>query len=62
VKPIIGKDVDGFAKTEAKHFGNCPIWAALLDMRDLGQVLPHVYEQEIEIEGDGKPARNGPVH
>jgi hypothetical protein len=32
-------------------------------MRDLAQMLAHVHEQEIEIiEGDGEPAREGPVH
>jgi hypothetical protein len=51
------------AETEADHFGNCPVCGTLLDMRDLAQMLAHVHEQEIEIiEGDGEPAREGPVH
>jgi hypothetical protein len=63
VKPIIGKDVDGIAKTEGEHFGNRPVCGALLDMRDLAQVLAHVHEQEIEIiEGDPKLASEGQVH
>jgi len=58
-----GFDPDGTAESEADHFGNCPVCGALLDMRDLAQMLAHVHEQEIEIiEGDGKPAREGPVH
>jgi hypothetical protein len=39
VKRIIGKDVDGIAKTEGEHFGNRLVWGALLDMRDLAKVL-----------------------
>jgi hypothetical protein len=59
VKPIIGKDVDGIAKTEGEHFGNRPVCGALLDMHDLAQVLA----QEIEIiEGDPKLASEGQVH
>jgi hypothetical protein len=50
------------AETEADHFGNCPICGALLDMRDLIQVLAHVHDAEIEIgEGPEPPARDGPV-
>ena len=32
----------GEAKTELDHFGNCPICRALVDMRDLAQVMEHV--------------------
>jgi hypothetical protein len=31
-----GIDADGVAKTELEHFGNCPVYGALVDMRDLG--------------------------
>jgi hypothetical protein len=49
-----GIDVDGVAQTEVDHFGNCPVCGALIDMRDLGQVLAHVHDAEIEIcEGPG---------
>jgi hypothetical protein len=52
----------GVAETEADHFGNCPICGALLDMRDLTQVLAHVHDAEIEIgEGPEPPARDGPL-
>jgi hypothetical protein len=44
-----GIDVDGVAQTEVDHFGNCPVCGALIDMRDLGQVLAHVHDAEIEI-------------
>jgi hypothetical protein len=58
-----GTDADGVAETEADHFGNCPVCGALVDMRDLGQVLVHVHDAEIEIiEGPGPPGREGPVH
>jgi len=43
-------------------FGNCPICEALLDMRDLTQVLVHVHDAEMEIgEGPEPPARDGPL-
>ena len=51
-----GIDPDGVAETEADHFGNCPICGALLDMRDLTQVLAHVHDAEIEI-GEGPEPR-----
>ena len=44
-----GVDADGVAKTEADHFGNCPVCGAYLDMQDLGQVLAHVHDAEFEI-------------
>ena len=43
-----GRDIVGGAKTELDHFGNCPICCALIDMRDLAQVMEHVHGQEIE--------------
>jgi predicted protein tyrosine phosphatase len=43
-----GRDIVGEAKTELDHFGNCPICRALVDMRDLAQVMEHVHGQEIE--------------
>jgi hypothetical protein len=57
-----GHDPDGVAETEADYFGNCPICGALIDMRDLGQLLVHVHDAEIEIcEGPEPPPREGPV-
>jgi hypothetical protein len=41
-----GVDADGVAVMEADHF--CPVCGALVDMRDLGQVLAHVHDGEIE--------------
>ena len=38
-------DPDGV--TEADRFGNCPDCGQWFDMRDLGQVLEHVHDQEI---------------
>jgi hypothetical protein len=43
-----GRDLDSVAKTELDHFGNCPFCGALVDMRDLAQVMEHVHGQEIE--------------
>jgi hypothetical protein len=57
-----GTDGDGVAQTEADHFGNCPVCGAFIDMRDLGQVLAHVHDQEIELgEGDNPPPRESPA-
>jgi hypothetical protein len=57
-----GVDADGVAKTEADHFGNCPVCGALVDMRDLGQVLAHIHDGEIEIsEASEWPFRDGRI-
>ena len=59
----LGVDPDGVANTEADHFGNCPVCGAYIDMRDLGQVLAHVHDAEIEISaGPEPPPREAPVH
>jgi hypothetical protein len=58
VIPRTGVDPDGLTRTEADHFGNCPVCGAFLDMRDLGQMLAHVHNAEIDIgEGPESPAR-----
>ena len=38
---IIGERVGGEPATEAEHFIRCPTCGALVDMRDLAQVLKH---------------------
>ena len=43
-----GRAIDGKAKAELDHFGNCPFCGALVDMRDLAQVMAHMHGQEIE--------------
>jgi CRISPR/Cas system type I-B associated protein Csh2 (Cas7 group RAMP superfamily) len=45
-----GIDADGIAQTEADHHMKCPGCGEWFDMRDLGQVLAHVHDAEIEIE------------
>jgi hypothetical protein len=51
-----GYDADGLAETEADHFGLCPDCGALVDMRDLRQVIAHVHDAEFEIvEGEAPP-------
>jgi len=37
-------------QTETDHFGNCPLCGALIDMRDLGQILAHVHDAKIKIQ------------
>src|SRR6267378_4528457 len=54
-------DADGVAKTEADHFGNCPVGGALVDMRDLAQILAHVHDAEIEISEGPELPRKGPA-
>jgi hypothetical protein len=52
-----GVDADRVAKTETDHFGNCPVCGALVDMRDLEQVLAHVHDAEFKIcQGDELPS------
>ena len=47
-----GIDVDGVAETEADHFMKCPGCGEWFDMSDLGQVMAHIHDAEIEI-GEG---------
>ena len=56
-----GYDPDGTAQTEIDHFGNCPVCGALIDMRDLGQLLAHFHGAEIEVVEGASPPRKGPV-
>jgi hypothetical protein len=57
-----GHDPDGVAETEADHFMKCPGCEQWFDMRDLGQLLAHVHDQDIDIvEGPAPPPREGPV-
>jgi uncharacterized C2H2 Zn-finger protein len=44
----IGKRLDKPAASEAEHFMACPNCGAMLDMRDLGQVLEHDTPLHIE--------------
>jgi hypothetical protein len=56
----IGYEVSG---DETRPRSYCPICGALIDMRDLSQLLAHVHDAEIEIgEGSEPPRREGPVH
>jgi hypothetical protein len=51
-----GIDVDDIAKTEADHFMQC---ATCAHMRDLGQIMAHVHDAEIEIGEGPEPPRGG---
>jgi hypothetical protein len=58
-----GIDPDGVAETEADHFMKCPGCGEWFDMRDLGQILVHMHDAEIEIcEAPELPLRKGPLH
>jgi hypothetical protein len=57
-----GLDPDGIAQKEMDHFGNCPVCGALIDMRDLDQVLAHTHGAAIEVaSGDEPPPRDEPL-
>ena len=56
----IGYEVSG---DETRPRSYCPICGALIDMRDLSQLLAYVHDAEIEIgEGPEPVRREGPVH
>ena len=55
---INGKQTGGPPLSEAEHFWKCG-W---FDMRDLGQMLAHVHDAEIEICKGPGPPRQGPLH
>ena len=50
-----GRDADPEARTELDHFGNCPPCGALVDMRDLRQVIEHVHDQWNEVTEGSSP-------
>jgi CRISPR/Cas system type I-B associated protein Csh2 (Cas7 group RAMP superfamily) len=56
VRGNTGVDADGIAETEADHFMNCPGCGEWFDMRELGQMLVHMHDAEIEI-GEGPVAQ-----
>jgi hypothetical protein len=49
-----GVDSENPDRPEIEHFGNCPICGALVDMRDLGQVMAHMHGQ-IPLDLTGQP-------
>jgi uncharacterized C2H2 Zn-finger protein len=51
-----GYESDGIAQAEANHFMKCPGCGEWFDLRDLGQIIRHVHDPEIEIiDGDSPP-------
>ena len=46
---MTGRDADGVAETDADHFMKCPGCGQWFDMRDLGEVIEHVHDQDVEI-------------
>jgi hypothetical protein len=53
-----GYDPDGVAQTEADHFMKCPACGQWPDMRDLGQIMAHVRDAELEISERSDPLRH----
>jgi transcription initiation factor IIE alpha subunit len=54
-----GRDAD--AQKELDHFGNCPHCGALVDMRDLGQVIEHVHDRWDETVEESPASRERPI-
>jgi transcription initiation factor IIE alpha subunit len=50
-----GRDAE--AQSEMNHYGNCPHCGALVDMRDLRQVIEHVHDGWDEISESSAPPR-----
>jgi hypothetical protein len=42
-------DPDRPTANESDYFGNCSVCGSFIDIRDLGQVLTHIHDAEIEI-------------
>jgi hypothetical protein len=40
-----GTDSESPERPEIEQFGNCPVCGALVDMRDLAQVMAHMHGQ-----------------
>jgi hypothetical protein len=49
-----GTDIENPERPDIEHFGNCPICGALVDMRDLVQVMAHRHG-EVPLVLTGKP-------
>jgi hypothetical protein len=49
-----GRDADGIAQTEADRHMQCLGCGQWFDMRDLGQMLEHVHDAEVEV-SEGPP-------
>ena len=41
-----GADSENTDRPEIEHFGNCDVCGALVDMRDLAQVMAHMHGRE----------------
>jgi hypothetical protein len=60
---VIGRPSGWTPASEQDHFMKCPGCGQWFDVRDLGQVLAHVHDAEIELgEGSGPPPREAPRH
>jgi hypothetical protein len=46
-----GRNVDDIARTEVDHHMKCPGFGQWFDMHDLAQVVEHIHDSEIELEG-----------
>ena len=56
-KPDI--DADRVAETESDHFMKCPACDQWFDMLDLGQIIEHVHDAEIEVLDGPEERRSG---
>ena len=54
IQNYIGTDSENPDRPEIEHFGNCDVCGALIDMRDLAQVMAHMHGRE-PLDLTGKP-------
>jgi hypothetical protein len=54
VPSYTGTDSENPARPEIEHFGNCDVCGALVDMRDLAQVMAHMHGR-VPLDLTGKP-------
>ena len=45
IQNYTGTDSENPERPEIEHFGNCDVCGALVDMRDMAQVMTHMHER-----------------
>jgi hypothetical protein len=56
IQNYTGTDSENPDRPEIEHFGNCDVCGALIDMRDLAQVMAHMHGREpLDLTGQPDP-------